>query len=235
MNKLKTDSSQITTDEISSLNTEASSLFIFFFRYYVKLLFYRRFNKVWLDQNYHPDENKSTVYYLNHNSWWDGIIPLLLNEFRFGQRAGAIMDEVQLKKYPFFRKIGAYAIDRGNPRKAIKTLQWTADYLSQKGTCVFIYPQGSLTDPRQPISFESGLCWIYDHCREVDFVPIALHQNTYHSDKPTLHIKTGVPAAIDPALPRHKKISLLEQSLKELLTEVREAAFDEEPDLDLLV
>ncbi|MEX1136393.1 MAG: lysophospholipid acyltransferase family protein [Balneolales bacterium] len=216
------------------MKSEPSRLFIFFFRYYVKLLFSRRFNRVWLDQNYRPDENRSTVYFLNHNSWWDGIIPLLLNEFRFGQRAGAIMNEVQIRKHPFFKKIGAYAIDRNNPRKAIKTLHETVNFLDQKGTCLFLYPQGSLMGPCEPIVFEGGISWLHDHCDTVDFVPVALHQHTYYSDKPSLFIKTGKPVAMDKTLTKSEKNRIFEHSLKDLLINIRKESFTEDPDFDRL-
>ena len=199
-----------------------SPIFTKIFRYYVWYLFYRRFSKVWLDQGYYPEPFQSSVYYLNHNSWWDGIIPLLLNEFRFRQNAMAIMDERQIKKHPFFRKIGAYSIDRSNPKEALKTLQFTVDLLQKERTSVFIYPQGHIIDPCEPIAFEGGLSWLYTHCENVDFVPIALHQHTFNSDKPELFIKSGKPANFSRNLHKKELIRGFEHSLTDLVNTLRQ-------------
>ncbi|MDX1586425.1 MAG: hypothetical protein R3222_06770, partial [Balneolaceae bacterium] len=53
-----------------------SSLFIALFSRYVRFLFWRRFSNIWIRQEYKPNSYSKTVYYLNHHSWWDGIIPL---------------------------------------------------------------------------------------------------------------------------------------------------------------
>lgn len=220
---------------MGDIKSEPSPLFLFWFRYYVKLLFYRRFDRVWLNQNYLPGKDRSTIYFLNHNSWWDGIIPLLLNEFHFRQHAGAIMDEEQIRKHPFFRKLGAYPIDRSTPGKAVKSLQFTVDFLNQKGKSVFIYPQGKLVDSNEPVIFESGLSWLSKHCEGVDFVPVALHQHTYYSDKPSLFIKTGKPVVIDLSLPKIARNRLFEQTLIDLLTQIRNESFKQDHDYERIV
>ncbi|MEX0929530.1 MAG: lysophospholipid acyltransferase family protein [Balneolales bacterium] len=212
-----------------------SPLFIFFFRYYVNLLFYRRFRRVWLDQHYYPGTGHATLYFLNHNSWWDGLVPLLLNEFRFHQQAKAVMDSRQLEKHPFFKKIGAYPIDRTRSRKAVAALLYTAELLKQKGTSVFIYPQGVISDPSMPLRFEKGIGLLHERCEGVDFVPIALHQHTLFSDKPDLFIKTGNPVRIEQHLTRNNKTLALEDTLNELLVRLRMESCREDLNYERLV
>lgn len=137
-----------------------SKLFINIFRFYTRMLFRRRFEHVWLRQEYQPGDESRTVYYLNHNSWWDGLIPFLLNEYRFGQRARALMEDKQIEQYPFFNKIGAFSINRDNTRSAITSLRYAVQSMQRKQASLFIYPEGELRPISGTLDFEGGLGWL---------------------------------------------------------------------------
>ncbi|MEX2363200.1 MAG: hypothetical protein WD597_06230, partial [Balneolaceae bacterium] len=64
---------------------QESTFIIWFFDVYTRFLIKFRFHKVTIHQEYQPAENSRTVYFLNHNSWWDGLIPLYLNRKFFNQ------------------------------------------------------------------------------------------------------------------------------------------------------
>ena len=88
-----------------------SAGFIAVFDIYVRNLFRRRFKNILIDQEYQPSAESRTIYYLNHTSWWDGLIPLLLNQKRFRQKARAMMEDKQMLEHRFFRKIGAFSVN----------------------------------------------------------------------------------------------------------------------------
>ncbi|MDZ7773685.1 MAG: lysophospholipid acyltransferase family protein [Balneolaceae bacterium] len=169
----------------------------------MRWLFRRRFDQVWLRQRYRPDSSSRTVYYLNHHSWWDGLIPLLLNEYRFGQRARAMMENRQMRRYPFFSRIGAFSVNRGNPRSALRSLRYAVESMRRPRACLFIYPEGTLTPPGSRMDFEGGLAWLHDRLAreelEVDFVPVALHMHTLRGSRPELHLSVG--DAVRPDVP----------------------------------
>ena len=82
-----------------------------FFTTYTNFMLWRRFRDIHVQQLYLPDSNSKTVYFMNHHYWWDGLLPLYLNENRFKQKARALMEDKQMREYPFFSRIGAFSID----------------------------------------------------------------------------------------------------------------------------
>ncbi len=166
---------------------------------YSLLLFRRRFQAVWVDSTGLQRSGVSTLFIGNHNSWWDGLIPLLLNEKLIHLRGRAMMDEEQLKKHPFFRLIGTFSINRSAPRKAMQSLEYAAGMLNNapagKGIGLGVYPEGKITSPESAITLESGLVWLTRrlNMNKVDVIPFATHMHAMRSDKPELFIKFGNP------------------------------------------
>ncbi|MDX1638476.1 MAG: lysophospholipid acyltransferase family protein [Balneolaceae bacterium] len=203
-----------------------SKWFIAIFKWYTWLLFRRRFHRVWIQQEYQPQEGDRTVYYLNHHSWWDGLIPLLLNEFRFRQRARALMEDRQMKHYRFFRKIGAFSINRNDPRKTITSLRYAVHSMQRKNASLFVYPEGKITPPGTTPEFEGGLGWLHENLSGagIAFVPIGIHIHTMRSDKPELHLAIGTPTSPDEHLTNEEKTAYFENSMQQLLNRLIEAA-----------
>ena len=210
------------------LPANESPIFIKLFRLYTWLLFKRRFKKVWVKQEYDPCAECKTIYYLNHHSWWDGLIPLLLNEFRFRQNARALMEDTQMQEYPFFQKIGAFSINRQNPRKAIRSLRYAVDSFDRDKASLFIYPEGSITPVGSKMNFQGGLSWLTDKLPKVDVVPIAIHMHTIRHDQPELHLHVGDRLRIEEQWSSDKRTRVLEKQMDEMLADLREkAGFDD--------
>ena len=173
--------------------------FIAIFRRYVWLLFYRRFKYVWLRRESPPEPSQPVIYYGNHNSWWDGIIPFLLNEYVLGHRHGrAMMEEKQMRQYPFFSRIGAFSIDLEESRSAVSSLRYAVRHLSRPDSCLFIYPEGRILPATDsPKTFKAGLGWLLKQLPEVSVIPLAVHLHTLDYDKPELFIHLGKPVAVN--------------------------------------
>lgn len=209
---------------------QKSSWFIKLFRIYVRLLFKRRFKHIWLRQEYTPDRDSKTVYYLNHHSWWDGIIPLLLNEYLFHQNARALMEDKQMQDYPFFRKIGAFSINRDDPRKAITSLRYAVQSMQREGASLFIYPEGKITPVGSEVTFEGGLGWLHSKVPNADYVPVGIYMHAIRHDKPELHLYVGSAVDVETGLNNSEKTQLFEISLAKILEELRETAgFEDSP------
>lgn len=205
-----------------------SPIFIKVFRLYTKILFKRRFKKIWLKQEYEPCSECKTVYFLNHHSWWDGLIPLMLNEYLFRQQARAIMEDKQIKTYPLFQKIGAFSIDRDNPRNTIASLRYAVKSFDRDQASLFIYPEGTITPVGSKMNFEGGLAWLHDKLDTVDFVPIAIHMHTIRHDKPELHLHVGRSIRLDKDLPKDQKTAQFEAVLDQMLSDLQKTAgFDD--------
>lgn len=205
--------------------TQENKFYLLFFKWYVRGLFGRRFSRVWLKKSYMPAAGQSTLYFLNHHSWWDGLIPLLLNDFVFYQRARAIMEDKQMREYGFFSKIGAFSIDRNNPRSALFSLDYASDWLNEPGNSIYLYPEGTITTPCTPLRFESGILRIRLNSPEADVVPIALVISHRRSDKPELFVHVGKPTlSVGPNPTKAEQLDYLQQSLRVIVDQTGEDA-----------
>jgi len=169
-----------------------SPLFISLFGRYTKWLFRNRFKKVWIKQNYFPGPESKTIYYLNHSSWWDGIIPLILNQYIFRQKARAMMEQRQMARYRLFRWIGAFSINLDKPRGSIRSLRYAVESMQRDNSSLFIYPEGKIVPftTEKPV-FRGGLSWLCRQLPEVDVVPVGIYIHTIRHNKPELHISIG--------------------------------------------
>jgi 1-acyl-sn-glycerol-3-phosphate acyltransferase len=98
----------------------------------------------------------------NHNSWWDGFFIHLLNKHSYNRKIYIMMLEEQLRKYWFFRSVGAYSIDPGKPRSVIESLEYTSGIMKQEGGAALfcLFPQGELLPYGAPLNYERGYKWI---------------------------------------------------------------------------
>jgi 1-acyl-sn-glycerol-3-phosphate acyltransferase len=211
------------------LPASESKIFDIIFEFYINNLYRRRFDQVYVYSEYAPGSLDTTVYFLNHYSWWDALTPYLLNKRLFKQNMRAMMVEHQVRKFPFFRKIGVFSVDKEHPRKSINSLRYAADSMFRDKASLYIYPQGKIEDEHiEALRFESGLIWLYQHLPDVHFVPIATTMNTRFSDKPRLYIRVGRRITLHQTTKDEIKLEL-EKSLDILRKEVQHVAEQEFP------
>lgn len=135
-----------------------------------------------------------------------------------------MMEDKQMQKYWFFRRIGAFSINRNDPRKAIYSLRYVVQSFQRENASLFIYPEGTLTPAGSPMNFEGGLAWLYRKLPDVDFVPIGIHIHTIRYDKPELHLQVGNPVTPEESLSNEEQTHFFEKSLDNLLIELRQSA-----------
>ncbi|TVR13039.1 MAG: hypothetical protein EA391_14585 [Balneolaceae bacterium] len=202
-----------------------SKWFIALFDRYVRLLFWRRFKNVWVQQGYQPANDSKSIYYINHSSWWDGLIPLLLNQKIFHQNARAMMEDKQLRQHSFFKKIGAFSVNLENPRAVIKSLRYAVDSFERPNSSLYIFPEGKIVpfSTKRPC-FKKGLAWIAQKSPDLDVVPIGVYIHTAGSDKPELFLKIGKKVTFKSSDNPEELNLYFEHKLGELLEElVRDA------------
>lgn len=216
-------SSNLKVRKSEFIPAKESAWFIALFDGYVRTLFWRRFGRVWLHQKYQPAKGSKTIYYLNHSSWWDGLIPFLLNQKVFGQNARAMMEDRQMKQHSFFKKIGAFSVNLENPRSAVQSLRYAVESFDRPNSSLFIYPEGKIVPfSTDKPTFRKGLAWIAQKCPEVDVVPVGIYISTARSDKPELHLSVGEKLKVDPSADHDELNRHFEEKLSELLRELVE-------------
>ena len=99
------------------------------------------------------------VVYSNHPSWWDAAVYILVGgPVPPGHEGYAPIDAAMLRKYGFFARIGAFAVDLDSPRGAASFLRASADVLSRPERVLWVAAQGRFADPRQrPVGLRGGL------------------------------------------------------------------------------
>lgn len=191
----------ITPKHTEFIPARESSFVIWFFKWYSWFLAKRRFRSFNVRNRYSRLPSKSTLYILNHHYWWDGLTPLILNEFLFHQHARAVMEDKQMIEFPFFAKIGAFSINRSNPKQAMNSLKYGAKWLDNSDTCLFLYPEGKFSQPHERIEIEPGITKLLEWSKDSDLVNISMHISYQKESKPDIFID------ISPAIQRPSSLS----------------------------
>lgn len=199
--------------------------FIRIFDLYVRNLFWRRFQNVWVEQSYIPNSSNRTIYYLNHTSWWDGLIPFLLNQKLLKQNPRAMMEDKQMIEHKFFQKIGAFSVNLQNSKSLITSLRYAVNSMKRPQASLFIYPEGEIVPfSTDKPNFKKGLVWIAEKSPDVDIVPIGIYIHSANFDKPELFIKIGKPLEIQEDKTQLEIKLFLEQKLQNVLIRLVEDA-----------
>tara|TARA_R100001143_G_C3360687_1_gene135322 strand:+ start:4991 stop:5542 length:552 start_codon:yes stop_codon:yes gene_type:complete len=176
-----------------------------------------------------PDSTSRTIYYLNHTSWWDGLIPFLLNQKLLKQKARAMMEDKQMREHNFFQRIGAFSVNLQNSKSLITSLRYAVHSMERPQASLFIYPEGEIVpfNTDKP-NFKKGLAWIAEKCPDVDIVPIGIYIHTAKFDKPELFIKIGKHLEIQEDKTQSEIKLILEKKLQKVLIRLVEDAHSDE-------
>jgi chlorobactene lauroyltransferase len=145
------------------LKVNRNPLYEFWFSWYSARLFRRHFDKVrlfGLTAVMQTDKAVPIIFYCNHAAWWDGFWTHLITEKFFHQQLFLMMEDKQLRRYSFFTKLGAFSVNRTNPREGLESIAYAAQMLSQKSekqNALWIFPQGVIeANDKRPIVFFNG-------------------------------------------------------------------------------
>jgi chlorobactene lauroyltransferase len=208
---------------------QESPLFIRFFTFYMNWFFKYRFKHVWLNQNYFPGDDDKTIYYLNHTSWWDGLIPLYLNENLLKQQGRAMMEDKQMLRYKFFKKIGAFSVHLDNPKSALVSLRYAIKSMQRPNASLFIYPEGEIGpfSYNKP-TFKNGLAWLCEQIPDADIVPVGIYMHAMHHSKPELMMFIDSAIEVDRSAGTDQINETLQMEMRNTLRSLYKQVKDEE-------
>ncbi len=129
----------------------------------------------------------------NHTSWWDPMAMIFLLPRHLGLDPYAMMDERNLRKLPFFSRVGAFGVDlRGGA--AAESLRYAEALLSRPGRVVLIYPQGrERASSVRPLGFRRGSAVVASRVPHVPVVPLGVRYEVAGSERPGLFLSFGEP------------------------------------------
>jgi 1-acyl-sn-glycerol-3-phosphate acyltransferase len=162
--------------------------------YNIKLL-KRHFYRIMLsgEENFtvRSVENPSIIY-ANHSNWWDGLAAFYLSEKLWNIDAYVMMDIEQMQKYRFFKRIGAFSVNRNNPKEAMESVEYAASLLQSTNRVLWIFPQGVMQpNDFRPIKFYSGISKIVQKLGAVNLIPVTLRYEFLMEQRPELFISIG--------------------------------------------
>ena len=145
-----------------------SPFVIRFFERHVRSMFRKRFHSVRLVRETMPvlhevsRDDRPLIVAMNHSSWWDPLVPLLLHSEYFADRSPlAPMDRAQLEKFGFFRRLGIFGVDPDDPASLEAMGAYVLEHLrSAERPVFFVTPQGRFADVRTPIRLRPGVAAI---------------------------------------------------------------------------
>lgn len=196
-----------------------------FFRYNSFYLLRRHFHFFGASGELEPlaAGNRPVLYLMNHSSWWDGLLAYHAAGKLTRGRHYYMMEEEQLIKYAFFRKLGAYSINRNSPGDVSASLRYTARMLREGGS-VWMYPEGEILPlEHRPLILKEGAALVLRLCPEAIVVPVTLYHGLFRHSKPEATLLAGAPLLHSwREMDRRSIVKVLEDVLAEQLQEHRE-------------
>ena len=131
---------------------------------------------------------------LNHPSWWDPLIGLVLSAQLPHAEQFAAIDAVAVRQYPFLQKVGLVGIDTKSLRGAAEFLRIGAAILSQPGRAFWVTPQGRFADVRErPLALQPGVGHLAARLPNATVLPVALEYTFWTERTPEALVRVGDP------------------------------------------
>jgi phytoene desaturase len=171
---------------------------------------FARYTRRYLRRNFHavrfaragkPTEpaGDPLVVVMNHPSWWDPLVGLVLAQLFPHYHHYAPIDAVGLAKYPFLERLGLFGIEVGTRRGGLQFLHTAQAILSRPFNALWITAQGTFTDPRQrPIRLREGVGHLARRLPGGIILPLALEYPFWQERFPEALALFGTPLAIGP-------------------------------------
>ena len=173
------------------------------------------------------DPSVPRLYVPNHSSFWDGIVlnHLLRGGPRRAQPLYCMVDEAQARRHPFFRRAGAFGVNRASPRDAARSIDYAVNLLTgSPAPAVIVFPQGQVrpVDAR-PMRFESGVGRIISRVPGLRVVPVGLRYEFWEDQRAETIVRVGAERTFA-GQSRADTVASLEATVSALLDAAREDA-----------
>lgn len=143
-----------------------------------------------------PDTRAPLLVCAHHAGWWDPILLFHLSRRRFPGRHFTMMEEENLRRYGFFRRLGAFGIDRASKNGPLASLRYALKRLSEPASRVWIFPQGTISPvDRRPIDVDPGAAWLATRAG-VPIFAVAIRYEFREDQLPEAFVSFSMPALI---------------------------------------
>ena len=147
------------------------------------------------------DPARPVVGCANHTNWWDGFVLYAFSKARQRDRDFHLaMDERNLARYFFFSWLGVFGVGLDDAAGATAGVRYAVRLLRDRpGRIAWIFVQGALTPPLEPIVARPGAGFIARHAG-AQILPVVVRYEWLQESKATVFLAVGepLPAATEP-------------------------------------
>ncbi|MEO6694468.1 MAG: lysophospholipid acyltransferase family protein [Ignavibacteria bacterium] len=164
---------------------------IFLYKIYIERLLRSHFEKfILLNEMPNFNHEVGLIITPNHFSWWDGFFAEYLMR-KFNKRKPYVMMlEKQLKKYWFFKYIGAFSIDQNSIKSIKENITFSKQIIGSNKSYLLFYPQGEIQNYCINIKLKKGLSSIVENSGA--YISVISFKIEYSNDKkPSVYCRFG--------------------------------------------
>ena len=133
------------------------------------------------------------IVVMNHASWWDPLVALAVSRALLPRRVHyAPMDEVALRQYGFFKRLGLFPIAMRSPRGAAEFMRGGAEVLRDARNVLWVTAQGEFADVRmRPAGLKMGVGALVHAMERCVVLPVAIEYPFWDEKLPEALINFG--------------------------------------------
>ncbi len=211
-----------------------SDLLCRWFRWWVRGYLRKHFHAIRLARGTQPDvpSDLPLIVVLNHPSWWDPLIGVVVAGLWPERAHYAPMDDSALKRYSLLGKLGIYGVEQRTTRGAVAFLRTTTAILFRRRTAVWITAQGRFTDPLvRPAQLRRGVGHVARRLDRGVIATLALEYLFWDERLPEVLCRFGRPIVIKKkqALMTSEWVERIQTSLTSAQDALRDDALSRDP------
>jgi 1-acyl-sn-glycerol-3-phosphate acyltransferase len=208
---------------------------VWLFRRYSIRYVRRHFHAVRLSASgspFPPVTSEPLLVVLNHPSWWDPMIGVVLSSLFRDRDHFAAIDAEAVRAYRFFAKLGFVGVETGSLRGAAAFLRAGEAALSRDGHVFWVTAQGRFSDVRErPIALEAGVGHLAAQLSRGTVLPLALEYAFWNERTPEALVRAGEPLRVEdhPGRTGKEWLAVIERGLTRTLDALSAEAMARDP------
>lgn len=187
-------------DQSSPILSRRWSWLIRLFTWYSRRFIAKNFNSVRIaaSENLQKLPKGPLVVALNHPSWWDPLMAILVAGLVDGRKHAAPIDAKALERYRFFERLGFFGLEPGTAASYRKLIAVADEVFAQPDGALWITPQGQFTDTRaHPLGLKQGIGHVITRLEAGAVLPVAFEYTFWFEKQPEALIRVGEPIIVD--------------------------------------